>query len=183
MKVISNIFAPLMPGKFDENEIFSLCISIVVLALLYLIHQKYKELLWTEFIALYIFNLLLITLVESTLAEPPIDFYDTLDFPHAELFDIVLQVIVYPVQMIILIYFYPLKRVNFLFFVLTSAIILTGLELISLQFNLFQFKKWNSGFSFLFYCLAVGLNLFFFSRFRKVISRRINKETAWRGKP
>ncbi|WP_456271310.1 hypothetical protein [Bacillus sp. AK031] len=175
MKLMSNILEPLMPEKFDENEIFSLCISILVSAVLYFIHKKYKEFLGTELLSLYFFNLLLITLVESTLAEPPIDFYDTLDFPHAELFDIILQVAAYPIQMIILIYFYPLKSLKFFPFVLIGAAILTALELISLQFNLFQFNKWHSGFSFLFYCFAVGINMLFFSWFRKVIKKRIKK--------
>jgi hypothetical protein len=173
--MIENLLNPLLPKTFDENELFTLFISILVLLFFLILHLRYRALRYTEMFSLFLFNLLLITIVESTLAEPPIDLYDTLDYAYAELFDIVLQVIVYPIQMMILIYTLAIKEMNLFKFIIICAIILTVLELISLQFNLFEFKKWNSMYSLLFYCLAVSVNVMYFKKIRQVIINMINQ--------
>jgi hypothetical protein len=173
--MIENLLNPLLPKTFDENELFTIFISILVLVFFLILHLRYRALRYIEMFSLFLFNLLLITIVESTLAEPPIDLYDTLDYAYAELFDIVLQVIVYPIQMMILIYTLAIKEMNLFKFIIICAIILTVLELISLQFNLFEFKKWNSMYSLLFYCLAVSVNVMYFKKIRQVIVNMINQ--------
>ncbi|MBM7619199.1 hypothetical protein JOC95_001048 [Bacillus tianshenii] len=167
--VYSNIFKPIIPKQFDENEIYTIAITILVLGVLYFLLKRESQLSAVEVSSIYLFNLFITTTLESLFAEHPLDFYDTLDYAHAEIFDVVLQTLVYPPPIIIALYFYSKYKPNWLIYTLFWALLLTCLELVSLQFNLFQFKSWSSIYSFIFYVFTMVVNIIFFRRVRRII--------------
>ncbi|WP_417900340.1 hypothetical protein ABN702_08885 [Bacillus haimaensis] len=165
----SNIMDPILPKQFDKNEIYTIVITIFVLSLLYYLLKRERQLSALEVFSVYLFNLFLTTTLESLFAEPPLDMYDTIDYAHAaEIFDVILQTLVYPPPIVIAIYFYSKYQPNWLIYTLCWGMILTTLELISLQFNLFQFKNWTSLYSFFFYVFIMALNILFFTKVRSV---------------
>ncbi|MGM0835288.1 MAG: hypothetical protein ACQEV7_03960 [Bacillota bacterium] len=166
--MFSNIMDPILPKQFDANEIYTIVITIFVLSLLFFLLKRERQLSAVEVFTVYLFNLFLTTTLESLFAEPPMDMYDTIDYAHAEIFDVVLQTLVYPPPIVIAIYLYSKYKPNWLFYTLCWGNILTCLEFISLQFNLFQFKNWTSLYSFFFYLIIMALNILFFTKVRSV---------------
>ncbi|MFE7062688.1 hypothetical protein ACFVAD_11100 [Sutcliffiella sp. NPDC057660] len=166
--MFSTIMDPILPKQFDANEIYTIVITIFVLSLLFYLLKRERQLSAVEVFSVYLFNLFLTTTLESLFAEPPLDMYDTIDYAHAEIFDVVLQTLVYPPPIVIAFYFYSKYKPNWLIYTLCWGMILTTLELISLQFNLFQFKNWTSLYSFFFYIFIMALNILFFTKVRSV---------------
>jgi hypothetical protein len=76
---LTKILEPLTPKTFDKNELFVLAIVVVCVGVFILIRSLEPQLLQTEIIALVVFNLVFATTGDRMLAEPPLDFYDTLD--------------------------------------------------------------------------------------------------------
>ncbi|WP_019153738.1 CBO0543 family protein [Robertmurraya massiliosenegalensis] len=170
MSKIMDLLEPLAPKNFDKNELFVLSILVLVWTLLYLLQKSERVLLKSEVIALLVFNAWFGTLGDRLLAEKPLDLYDTLDYPYGEFFDSVLQVGVYPVPVVIAIYFYRKHQMNKWLTIFIWALILTYLEWVSNKyFDVFHFKKWMTFYSFFFYAFAVKLNI---SLFNHIISRR-----------
>ncbi|WP_408009021.1 hypothetical protein ACJROX_01365 [Pseudalkalibacillus sp. A8] len=93
-----NVLQPLLPVKFDENEIYTITITMIVFILFIYLHKRPKQLMTSEVILFYFINWFIGSVVESILAEPPLDLYDTVDKPHAELMDIILQGWTYPLR-------------------------------------------------------------------------------------
>jgi hypothetical membrane protein len=77
--MIKMIISPISPKQFDENELFTLIISITVVAVLSYLHKHYRTLSDAELLSVYLFNLFLTTTLEALFAEHPLDFYDTMD--------------------------------------------------------------------------------------------------------
>lgn len=173
MTKLIQLLAPLTPKTFDKNEVYVLVIMVFVWALFSILHKKDPKLLLTEIVCLYVFNLLFATVGDRILAEPPFDFYDTLDYNHGELFDSILQLFVYPVPILIAIHFYRKFKLSLLLYTFFCACFLVGLEWISVNyFNLFQYKEWKTSYSFLFYIFAVFANLLLSNSLKKVIEKR-----------
>ncbi|MEG9298138.1 CBO0543 family protein [Mangrovibacillus sp. Mu-81] len=165
--MIKMIISPISPKQFDENELFTLIISITVVAVLSYLHKHYRTLSDAELLSVYLFNIFLTTTLEALFAEHPLDFYDTMDYPHAEIFDVILQTFVYPATVTIAIHFYAKYRPAALWYILGWGLILTFLEWISLYFNLFQHKEWTLFYSCILYSSVMTLNTFFFNKVRK----------------
>lgn len=177
MNQIINILNPILPKTFDKNEIYLIFISILVTFITLYLHNKNKSILTTEFIAIFLINLLFSIIGEAFMAEPPLDFYDTADRPHAELADLVLQIFVYPPTILIAIQFYAKYKPNQYLFVFTFALLLTFLEYVSVEiFNLFKYKKWNLFYSFLFYLLVMAINIIFYDKFNSIVKKNIEQK-------
>lgn len=102
---------------------------------------------------------------DSLFAEPPFDFYDTVDKAHGELFDIILQAGVYPTTIIIGLQLYALLKPNSVVFIIAFASLLTTLEWVSVEwFNLFQYKEWKLFHSFIFYTCIMIFNTVYFHK-------------------
>lgn len=170
MTEILKILEPLTPKTFDKNELFVIGILILCWCILIVVHRFEPLLLRSEIISLYVFNMWFATVGDRILAEPPLDYYDTLDYPHGELFDSILQVGVYPVPIVLFFYFYRKYKPNKVAFVFVYALILVILEWISEDsFNVFQFKEWNAINSYVFYCFALTFNMIFFGQVKKYL--------------
>ncbi len=171
---ILKILEPLTPKTFDENEIFVLSIVVLCVCILVLVHHLEPHLLQTEIIALFVFNILLGTIGDRILAEPPLDLYDTLDYGHGEFFDSILQIVVYPIPIILFIHFYRKWKPNKIVYILLYGFFLVGLEWISAEyFDVFQFKTWKTSYSYVFYCCVLTVNLIFAGQIKKYLSRGI----------
>jgi hypothetical protein len=178
MKIV-DLLEPMTPKTFDKNEVYIFFIILLVWILFSIIHKKEERLLLTEIVCLYVFNVLFATVGDRILAEPPLDFYDTLDYAHGEFFDIVLQLGVYPVPILIAVHFYRKYKPNIIIYTLLWACILAGLEWLSLHFfNLFQYKEWRTWYSFLFYNFATLVNLILSKWLKKIIENRQNREVT-----
>ncbi|SES66374.1 hypothetical protein SAMN05216389_101306 [Oceanobacillus limi] len=170
------LLEPLTPKSFDKNELYTLVIIVVVWVLFIILHKKERLLSQTEIIALYVFNVWFATVGDRMLAEPPLDFYDTLDYAHGELFDSILQVVVYPVPIIIAIHLFRKLKPNRIWFMLISASILSGLEWISETFfDVFQFKNWRTMYSFVFYFFVIRINLSYIHKIQELFMDRKRK--------
>lgn len=177
MNEIINILKPILPKAFDKNELFIIVISLLMTGIALYLHHKNKSLLTTEFIAIFLLNLLFSIVGESFLAEPPLDFYDTADRSHAEIADIILQIFVYPPTILIAIQYYSHFKPNKFIFIFICTLLLTFLEFISIEvFNLFQYKKWKLFYSFFFYLFVMTLNIAFYRRFHFAIKKSMEHQ-------
>ncbi|MCA1030756.1 hypothetical protein LCL95_06975 [Bacillus timonensis] len=170
------IAEPMLPKHFDENEWFTIFISIGTLSISIYLLKTSTALLHTEVIGILLFNLLYTTVGDYFLAMPPYDFYDTVDRNSGELMDIFLQNVVYPFTLLNFIYAYKIKKINkFLFFTL-AVTALTLLEWISVEFfHLYTFKTWTTWYSSLFYAGVVIANIIFYHTFHRYVQRLRSK--------
>jgi hypothetical protein len=168
------ILKPILPEKFDENEWFTIFITILVISVFIFLHKRRKTLLTTEIIGILLFNLLYSTVGDYFLAMKPYDFYDTVDHDSGEIMDVLLQNIVYPVTLLILMNYYAKNKPNNLFYILVGTGILYGLEWIGVEFfNLFTYKSWKSWYSILFYFPVMILNISFYHTFHRYLKCKI----------
>ncbi|KAA0549911.1 hypothetical protein FZW96_00745 [Bacillus sp. BGMRC 2118] len=171
------LLEPLLPKKFDENEWFTIAITILVLSISVYLQKKQPILLQTELIGVLLINLLYTTVGDYFLAIPPYDFYDTVDHNSGEFMDILLQNIVYPFSLLIMMYFYVKYKPNKLFYTLLCAVILFVLEWISIKyFHLFTLKSWKSWYSLFFYTPVVWINIIFYEKLHQYIIMKINQK-------
>lgn len=185
MNNIIHLLKPILPEQFDKNEFYVLAITIIVGISFFVLHKRFQLLLKTEMICLYVFNLLFAQVGDRILAEPPLDFYNTLDRDYGELFDSILQVFVYPFPIMIAVQIFWKFKPNSLIYILLCAFILSMFEWISVRiFDVFQYNNWSTWYSFGFYCMAVLVNLIFYKKIHKIIKERrstnfkkLNKET------
>ncbi|RSK28837.1 hypothetical protein EJF36_19230 [Bacillus sp. HMF5848] len=169
------IIQPILPKKFDENEWFTIVISLFVFFFFLYVHRKKKVLLLTEIIAIILFNLLYTTVGDYFLAMSPYDFYDTVDRDSGEIMDILLQNIAYPFSLLILMHFYAKYQPNNILYIAFGTILLYGLEWVSVEyFNLFTYKTWKSWYSLIFYCPVMILNILFYNLFHHYILIKIS---------
>lgn len=167
------VFIPMLPKKFDENEWFTIGITLLVFFLYRFLHKKMKVLLLTEVIAILLFNSLYATVGDYFLAMKPYDFYDTVDRDSGEIMDILLQNIVYPFSLLILMHFYAKYRPNKILYILFGTLLLFALEWIGVTyFQLFTYKTWKSWYSLFFYLPVMILNIIFFLKFHKYIMQK-----------
>ncbi|MGD6830850.1 hypothetical protein ACQCT5_01715 [Sutcliffiella halmapala] len=175
-EIYENAIKPMLPKNFDENEWFTIAITIIILISIYYITKKNRELLWSEIIGISLFNLQLTTMGDYFLAMPPYDFYDTVDRNSGELMDIFLQNIVYPGTVLIIMHFYKKTSPNKIVFILVGVVILSGLEAIGVYiFHLFTYKSWKFFYSIIFYFFVMTLNVFFFEKLKTILNKRISK--------
>ncbi|MDX8344933.1 hypothetical protein [Rossellomorea sp. YZS02] len=179
MNNILNLLEPLLPKTFDQNEIFVLLIMVLCICIFVIVHHLDPQLLQTKIIALFVFNILFSTVGDRMLAEPPLDLYDTLDYGHGELFDSVLQILVYPIPVILYIHFYQKYNPNKIVSIVLYAFVLVLLEWTSEKFfNVFQYKEWKIVYSYGFYCFVLALNLLFAGLIKRLIGREQSKKRS-----
>jgi hypothetical protein len=174
LESVYEILEPMLPKKFDENEVFTLLITIFVLMFFFYLQKKKTVLLKTEVIALLLFNMLYATVGDYFLAMDPYDFYDTVDHDSGEIMDVLLHNFVYPLQLLILMHFYAKFKPNIFLYILLGAGILFTLEWISVTFfHLYLFKKWKFIYSLIFYIFVLTFNVFFYNKFHSYIQNQI----------
>lgn len=173
---IYSLLQPILPKKFDENEWFTIAITILVFTVCIYLLKKHPVFLRTEVIALLLLNLLYSTVGDYTLAMKPYDFYDTVDHDSGEIMDILLQNIVYPFTIIILVFFYVRWKPNKLLYTILGATILLGLEWVSVKyFHLFTLKSWKSWYSFFFYLPVLWINIWFYEKLHRYLLSQIRQ--------
>lgn len=173
MNKLSHLLDPILPAQFDKNEIYVIAILFLVWLSFWVIHKRAPLLSKTEIISIYVFNILFSTIGDRVLAEPPLDFYDTLDRGYGELFDSILQLFVYPLPIIIAIHFYCKYKPKLWFYILGWACLLAICEWVSVKFfNLFQYHNWTTWYSFMFYCFAIYVNIFYHKKIIMMIENR-----------
>jgi hypothetical protein len=154
---------PLLPVRFDKNEIYTIVIFLLISIILKVLPKKMET---SFFLFLYVFNIALTAFWDYLLAGNPINLYDTLDKNSGELFDFLLHFFIYPMTMLIILTFYSFiyeaklgKVISFVFILLSSSLLLC-LEWVSERFfNLFTYFQWTLAFSFFVYFLAVSTNI------------------------
>lgn len=169
---------PILPKKFDENEWFVIIITIVICLAVYYVFKQ-KKFLLTEIICILLFNLQLTTIGDYYLAMPPYDFYDTVDRPSGELSDIALHSIIYPGSLLFLMHCFKSWKTNVTLFIVSCAILLTVLEVISVYiFHLIVYKGWNIYYSSVFYLFVMVVNVIFYKKLSVFIKRKLQMETS-----
>lgn len=171
---IYEILKPILPKNFDENEWFTIFVTILVLSVFTFLHKRNKTLLTTEIIAILLINLLYTTVGDYFLAMDPYDFYDTVDRDSGEIMDILLQNIVYPFTLLILMNYYAKNKPNYLLYIIFGTGLLFGLEWIGVEFfNLFTYKTWKPWYSLIFYFPVMTINIIFYNKFHGYIKKQI----------
>lgn len=182
-EIYEKAIKPILPSKFDENELFSILITIIVLIFIYYITVKKRELSYLEMICIALLNLQMTTVGDYFLAMPPYDFYDTVDKNSGELTDLFLQNIVYPGVLLVFMHYYKKLIPSKLLFILMGTFFLTILESISVYFfNLFKYKTWTIYYSMLFYLIVMVLNVVFFEKVSTYLRSRREQIIENRGK-
>lgn len=169
-----NSIDPLLPKRFDENEIYGITITLLIMTIVIALQKKQKIILYTECVFLWLFNLFYSSVGDYFLAMKPYDFYDTLDRDYGELMDIVLQNFAYPGLVFIFIYIYAKFKpagIKKVLFILLSVTVGWIVETIGVKyFHLFTYKGWRSFYSFLFYIVVFTINFWIFDKVRKYTS-------------
>ncbi|MFE8699880.1 CBO0543 family protein [Cytobacillus sp. FJAT-54145] len=155
-------------------------ITILILFAIHYVIRKNRKLLWSQIICIFLLNLQMTTIGDYFLAMPPYDFYDTVDRNSGELMDIFLQNIVYPGTVLFLMDRYKRYRPSKVVFIIVSALILTVLEGISVNFfHLFTYKGWKIYYSFFFYVFTMTVNVLFYEKITCFIEmRQMSKRTT-----
>lgn len=142
-----------LPLRFDENEWFVL-ITIVLLAIGFrLIPKIYPR---TMLISILIFFAVLALVVDFLLGvDYPFDFYDAMDSPKLELFDVIIYALNYPMYgyfFAYLLYRWELGMAGYSIFILAWSGLTTWVEWISMRFHVFtHLHGWTMGASFIAY--------------------------------
>lgn len=170
--IYEDAIQPILPKQFDENEWFTLAITVIVCVCVYYVTVKHRTFLWTEMICISLFNLQLTTIGDYFLAMPPYDFYDTVDRNSGEAADILLQNLVYPGFVLFLMHVYKTFKPNKVWFIVGCSILLIVLEAISVYFHLFTYKGWKLYYSGLFYTMIMWINVVFFERLVRFLERK-----------
>ncbi|EDL66577.1 replicative DNA helicase [Bacillus sp. SG-1] len=161
--MLNEFIEPLLPKSFDKNEWYILVISTIMVLIFLLIPKRFPSKLTLNLI---LFNLVLSFVIDHLLAMPPHDFYDIMDRPSFELFDLIIYIFAYSFFGYFLLYMYDMLKLNYkrtIVFILTFSIIVTGLEAISTYiFEVYKYHEWNLIFSFLSYIILFLLNVLYF---------------------
>ncbi|UJF35685.1 hypothetical protein [Paenibacillus hexagrammi] len=158
-----NWIKPLLPVRFDTNEIYTIVIFLLMASLLKLIPRRMEP---SMFYFLYTFNIYLTVMGDYFLAGNPLNLYDTLDRNSGELFDFILHLFVYPMTMLIVLSIYSngypsyFKKWGTAVFIVLSSLFLVGLEWISAEyFDLYTYYNWKFWYSYMVYLITVSLNI------------------------
>lgn len=161
--MLNEFIEPLLPKAFDKNEWYILIIGIIMLLIFFFIPKRFPSNITLN---IFLFNLFLSFVVDHLLAMPPHDFYDILDKPSFELFDLINYIFLYSLFGYFLLYLYDLLKLNYkqtILYILTFSIIATGLEAISTyMFDVFKYYDWKLIYSFPSYIILFLLNVLYF---------------------
>ncbi|PMC35921.1 hypothetical protein CJ195_16820 [Bacillus sp. UMB0899] len=157
-----------MPISFDQNEIFVSIIAGGLILIFILLPKRFPIHLLILFLLI---NSFIGRTVDTTLAIPPFDIYDSFDANKHELFDEITYSIVYSIYGYLFYYFYDKFHsipswVNVLAWTLLSTIS----ERTSVYFNVFQYQNWHLFYSFLVYILVYILHVIFY----RLMTKQLN---------
>ncbi|TLS49745.1 hypothetical protein FE782_24060 [Paenibacillus antri] len=149
-------------SDFDQNEWFLL----ISLAIAYTTVFRLPR-LFPKSIALLIglFSISLAKGADHTLGVAPLDYYDTNEIPVFDVSDFATWFL-YPAAGYLYIYFYHRLRIAgpaIPVYVLVGSALGVCFELLSVKFQVFTYKEWNPGYSFIVYLLAQSATILFFT--------------------
>ncbi len=157
-----------MPKSFDQNEIFALLITCCLIIIFIILPKRFPIHLLILFLLI---NSFIGRTVDTALAIPPFDIYDSFDANKHELLDEITYSIVYPIYGYVFYYFYDkFYLIPTWMNVLTWALMSTIFERISVYFNVFHYHKWHIFYSFLVYILVYLLHI----KFYRLMTKQLN---------
>jgi hypothetical protein len=148
-----------LPEKFDANEIFILCSTVLTLALIYKLPRYLSA---VTIIIIWLFNVFLALTADITLSVKPYELYYTIDHNTHELFDELLHFVTYPTLPYFVVNFYHFfkpKGVKLLSYIVFWSGIAIMLEWISVKFHVFTYTGWNLLLSFVVYLVVFTANI------------------------
>jgi hypothetical protein len=153
--MLNEFLVPLLPKSFDKNEWYILFIALIMLLTFLFIPKRFPSKITLN---IFLFNLLLSFVIDHLLAMPPHDFYDIVDKPSFELFDLIIYIFLYSFFGYFLLYVYDLLKLNYLktlLFIIALSMIAICLEAISTHFfDVFKYNEWKLIYSFpSYFCL------------------------------
>jgi hypothetical protein len=167
------------PERFDGNEIYVICIALIIVGVLYFLEKKYKCLYASELLFIWAFDHMLSVTGDYLLALPPWDLYDTFDEADVDLVDILVHTIDYPGLVIIFVCIYALTKargIRKVAIVLSGAFTGAVVEFIGVMYlHTFLYKRWNTFYSFLFYILVFSINLYIYDKVHQYVTEKRQK--------
>ncbi|UUZ82955.1 hypothetical protein LJK88_02805 [Paenibacillus sp. P26] len=149
------------PATWSSNEWFVLICNVIVWTIVWLLPKRFTR---VEKMLPFLFNFYLGVSVDLIIGVKPYDWYDVMDLPKTEIFDIVLYATLYPVTAYLVLYLYDFLRPAGLWlwiYLAVCAVVTTGLEGLSVIFDVFTYKGWKLPYSlpvyFVIYWLNVGM--------------------------
>jgi len=146
---------------FDENDWFILGCIAVGYVLVYRLRRTFPLSLT---LMVMLFSLSLAKAADHTLGIKPLDWYDTNEIPVFDVADL-LTWFIYPVAGFLYVYSYHRLRIQGLeitAFILVSSLAAAAFELLCVQVQIFTYKEWNLGYSFVIYLASQSLTLAFY---------------------
>ena len=148
---------------FDANDWFILgCVAIGYL-LVYRLRRTFPTSLM---LLIMLFSLSLAKGADHTLGIKPLDWYDTNEIPVFDVADFMTWFI-YPAAGFLFIHGYHRLRIQGLeipLYILFSSAFAAGFEALCVQVQIFIYKEWNLGYSFVIYLVAQSLTLAFYHK-------------------
>ncbi len=146
---------------FDGNEWFILACLLIVYPIVFRLPRPFPK----SFVFLIgLFTLSLAKGADHTLGVDPLDYYDTNEVPVFDVTDFATWLL-YPAAGYLFVYAFHRFRVRGLsvpVYVLFCSGAAVGFELLCVRFQVFIYKEWNPGYSFVVYLLAQCVTLLFF---------------------
>ncbi len=147
------------PLVFDGNEWFTIFAGTLIWAIMLSLPRRFNDLMM---MMIWLGNHFLAEVVDFTIAVPPINLYDTHDWPQYEIFDLIIYIFLYPPSAYLALYMYDKWRFTgwkLVLYIVACALVSTGLEAISLWFHVFTYYGWKLIYSFPVYMVVFSLNI------------------------
>lgn len=168
-----------LPEHFDSNEWFILVICLFLIVLTAVLKRR---MYYSQITVIFTLNFFLGASLDYILAGPPHDFYDIMDVPEFEVFDLIIYLFIYPFSGYLLLYFldlWKLKGFPVIFYVFFSSFMTTGLEWLANQFNVYEHNVWTYYHSFIAYYFIYCVNacaFYWIKKARRTISEQMLEE-------
>lgn len=150
-----------MPELFDKNEWF-----IIISLLVTIPPVKWLPIRFPLSITLLLllFPVTVSRVVDKVISAPGLDFYDVVDTGKFEFFDLIAYILYAPFgYFFIYIYdYYRWSRYKLAAYILFSSLLGWGYEAVCVYFDVFEYKAYESPYSFPVYLISQSLTLLFF---------------------
>ncbi|PKG25718.1 hypothetical protein [Niallia nealsonii] len=165
-----------LPEKFDENEWFIIISFLIACIIIWRLPKRFPTIIT---VLLFLFISAVSKLVDHILSGSfKFDLYDFNDSNKYELFDSILQWLLYPAIGYILVYWYDYwnaKGGNRFFLIVVIIVLSTLYEALSVKCHVFYFKGWLSYFSAGFYSFAFPLTIIYHHLLNKWYQNRSSR--------